>query len=266
VYRGQVTSLRQPKQWLARIQIIEYLRSFLLGRTGWSKIGGLLIISGAFGLYRRDLLVVVGGFDPTSLGEDADAVVALHKLHRDRGEDYRIVYVAEPVCWTEVPTTRTVLARQRARWSHGLAQVLWKYRHMMLNPRYGRIGMLTMPYYLAFELLGPVVELVGVAAVIIGFAFGAVNIEFALLFTVVAVLYGMALSIASLLVEEVAFHRYTRWRDLAIAVAAALLENVGYRQLHAWWRLKGLANAMRGSEPAWGEMTRAGFDAEVAHS
>ena len=153
VYRGQLSSIRQPRSWLARIQIIEYLRSFLLGRTGWSKFGSLLIISGAFGLYRRDLLLEIGGFDPTSLGEDADAIIALHKLQRDRGSNYRIVYVPEPVCWTEVPTTRDVLGRQRSRWSHGLAQVLWKYRHMMCNPKYGRIGMVAMPYYLVFELL-----------------------------------------------------------------------------------------------------------------
>ncbi len=262
VYRGQVTSIRQPSGWLARIQILEYLRSFLLGRTGWSKFGLLLIISGAFGVYRRDLLLEVGGFDPTSLGEDADAILALHRLQRDRGEDYRIVFVPEPACWTEVPSTRAVLGRQRSRWSHGLAQVLWKYRRMMLNPKYGRIGLVSMPYYLVFELLGPIVELVGVAAVIGGFAFGVVNAEFALIFAVVALLYGIALSVAALLVEEVSFHKYTRWRDIGIGIAASVLENIGYRQLHAWWRLKGLYNAARGSEPEWGEMTRAGFDTE----
>ena len=264
VYRGQLSSIRQPRSWLARIQIIEYLRSFLLGRTGWSKFGSLLIISGAFGLYRRDLLLEIGGFDPTSLGEDADAIIALHKLQRDRGSNYRIVYVPEPVCWTEVPTTRDVLGRQRSRWSHGLAQVLWKYRHMMCNPKYGRIGMVAMPYYLVFELLGPIVELFGVAAVILGLTFGVVNTEFALIFAVVALLYGITLSIAALLVEEISFHKYSRWRDLGVGFAAAVAENIGYRQLHAWWRLKGLVNAVRSNEPEWGEMTRAGFDTETA--
>ncbi len=262
VYRGEVTTTRQPSSWLARIQIIEYLRAFLLGRVGWSKLGALLIISGAFGLYRRDLLVEIGGFDPDSLGEDADVLIGLHRLMRDRKQDYQAVFVPDPVCWTEVPSTRTVLGRQRVRWSHGLAQVLWKYRAMMCNPRYGRIGLVALPYYLIFELLGPVVEVLGLVAVVAGFAFGLVSVEFTLLFATVAILYGVGLSIAALLVEEVSFHKYKRWQDIGIGVLATVAENLGYRQLHAWWRLKGLAHALLGKELAWGEMTRAGFEAE----
>ena len=264
VYRGELGDTRQPKGWLARIQIIEYLRSFLLGRTGMSQLGVLLIISGAFGLYRRDRLVEIDGFDADSLGEDADALVGLHRLERDRNSDYRVVFVPDPICWTAVPEDRATLAKQRTRWSHGLAQVIWKYRRMMGNPRYGRIGMVALPFYLLFELLGPVVELIGVVVVIAGFAFGAVSTDFALLFAVVAVLYSMLLSVSALLVEEVSFHKYSRWRDLMIAIAAAALENVGYRQLHSWWRLKGLMNAVLGRQPNWGVMTRTAFDAESA--
>jgi cellulose synthase/poly-beta-1,6-N-acetylglucosamine synthase-like glycosyltransferase len=222
----------------------------------------LLIISGAFGLYRRDLLVEVGGFDPMSLGEDADALVALHRLKCDRREEYKVVFVPDPVCWTEVPSTRAVLERQRSRWSHGLFQVLWKYRRMMFNPRYKRVGMVALPYYLAFELLGPVVELVGIVAVVLGFALGVVSFDFALLFAAVAMLFGVALSVAALLVEEISFHKYKRWQDIGIGVLASIGENIGYRQLHAWWRLKGLISAVRGNEPEWGEMTRAGFGVE----
>ncbi len=266
VYRGQISTIRQPGSWLERIQIVEYLRAFLLGRTGWSKFGGLLIISGAFGLYRRDRLVEVGGFDPASLGEDADALVALHRRERDLGRDYRVVFLPDPVCWTEVPSTAAVLARQRSRWSHGLAQVLWKQRGMIGNPRYGRVGVVSLPYYLVFELLGPVIELVGIAAVVAGLALGVVNTEFALLFVLVAFLYGTFVSIAALLVEEVSYCKYARWSDLGAGFAAAVLEHVGFRQLHAWWRLKGLVNAVRGHEPAWGEMTRTGFAPEsVTH-
>jgi cellulose synthase/poly-beta-1,6-N-acetylglucosamine synthase-like glycosyltransferase len=260
VHRGRIADIRQPRQWLVRIQIIEYLRSFLVGRTGWSRFGGLLIISGAFGLYRRDLLVDIGGYDAASLGEDLDSVVALHRRQREEGADHRIVFVPEPVCWTEVPSTRAVLARQRQRWSHGLAQVLWKQRRMIGNPRYGRIGTVAMPYYVAFELLGPIVELLGVPAVLLGLALGVVSAEFALLFAAVALLYGVALSVAAMLVEEMSFRKYRRWRDLWIGIAAAVAENVGYRQLHSWWRLKGLVAAVRGSEAPWGEMPRIGFE------
>jgi cellulose synthase/poly-beta-1,6-N-acetylglucosamine synthase-like glycosyltransferase len=153
-----------------------------------------------------------------------------------------------------------VLARQRRRWSQGLGEVLWTHRRMMFNPRYGRIGLVTFPYYLVFELFGPLVELAGIPVVAIGFAFGLVDLPFALLFAAVAFGYGMFVSLSALAVEEFSFHRYHRWRDLGAAVLAAAVENVGYRQLHSWWRLQGLWRFVRGQEASWGVMTRAGFD------
>ena len=259
VYRGAVEEVRQPKRWIERIQIVEYLRSFLLGRTGWSQLGGLLIVSGAFGLFRRDEVVAAGGLNTATLGEDADLVVTLHRRAREAHRPYRVVYVPEPVCWTEVPTSWQVLGRQRRRWSTGLAQVLWRHRTMMGNPRYGRIGTFALPFHLMFELLGPVIEFLGVAMLIVGLILGIVNVEFAILFVVVAVLWGITLSVAALTVEELASHRYERWRDLAIAYAAAVLENLGYRQIHAWWRLRGLVTAIRRQPNTWGTMTRTGF-------
>jgi cellulose synthase/poly-beta-1,6-N-acetylglucosamine synthase-like glycosyltransferase len=261
VERGRLIEPRMPRRWIARVQVVEYLRSFLLGRTGWSRLDGLLIISGAFGLFRRDLLVEVGGMDLTTIGEDAELVAKIHHTLRREKRDYRIVFVAEPVCWTEVPESATVLARQRRRWSRGLCEVLWKHRGMMFNPRYGRIGMVTMPYYLFFELLGPVVELTGIVAVSLGLALGFVNMPFALLFALVALGYGLLLSVTAVAVEEMTFHRYRRWRDLGIALLATLVEFVGYRQLHAWWRLQGIVSALRRKEHTWGVMTRTGFSA-----
>lgn len=261
VYRGRIEEVRQPRSWLARIQIVEYLRSFLVGRTGWSRFGGLLIVSGAFGLFRRDIVVELGGLDHSTLGEDADLVASIHRRMREAGEDYRVVYVPEPVCWTEVPTSVAVLARQRRRWSHGLAEVLWKHKRMIGNPRYGRMGTVVTPYYLVFELLGPVIELLGVLALVVGLSLGIVSAEFALLFATVALLYGIMLSIAALCVEEFTFHRYERWRDLGIGAAAAVLENVGYRQLHSYWRFRGLVAAVRRRPAAWGAMQRSGFGA-----
>ena len=259
VRHGRVTEARMPSGWLARIQVIEYLRSFLLGRTGWSRLGGLVIISGAFGLFRRDLLLEIGGLDLECIGEDAELVVRLHRHLRQRRQPYRIVFVPEPVSWTEVPSTSLVLARQRRRWSLGLAQVLSKHRSMIGNPRYGRIGVVVLPYYVAFELLGPVVELTGIFAVALGLALGIVNVQFAVLFALVAIGYGTLLSLTALAVEEFSYHRYERWRDLRAAVLGSLFENLGYRQLHSLWRLRGLADALRRSHGEWGTMTRIGF-------
>lgn len=271
VDEGHVVESRIPKGWLARIQFVEYLRSFLLGRTGWSTLKSLLVISGAFGLFRRDIVMAVGGMDTNSVGEDAELVASIHHYMRDRkNRDYRVVFVAEPVCWTESPTDIKVLARQRKRWSRGLAEVLWKHRKMMFNPKYGRIGMFVMPYYLFFELLGPVVELIGFATVTAGVALGLlgglfdqnwwlIDQKFAVMFGLVAVGYSVVLSVASLTAEEFSFHRLRSWRDFGAAMAAALLENLGYRQLHAYWRLKGLVSWLIQRDSKWGAMPRTGF-------
>ena len=258
---GRVVAPRMPDSWVARIQVLEYLRSFLFGRTAWAKLGGLLIISGAFGIFRRDLLVSVGGLDLDTVGEDAELVTRLHRTLRRAGEEYRIAFVAEPVCWSEVPSTLRMLGRQRRRWGRGLAEVLWKHRRMVGNPRFGFIGSVVLPYYVVFELLGAIVELFGVLAVTLGLVLGLVNLPFALLFVAVAFGYAIFLSVAALALEEFSFHRYPGWHDLVVALGAAVLENVGYRQLHAWWRLRGLAAAVVGKPAEWQSLTRHGFQA-----
>ncbi|SDZ11412.1 Glycosyltransferase, catalytic subunit of cellulose synthase and poly-beta-1,6-N-acetylglucosamine synthase [Micromonospora pattaloongensis] len=259
VVAGRIVETRMPRGWLPRIQVVEYLRAFLLGRTGWSRLSGLLVISGAFGLFRRDVLLEVGGLDPDSIGEDAELVVRLHQHLRRARRDYRIVFVAEPVSWTEAPSTRSVLASQRRRWHRGLSEIMTKHRRMIGNPRYGRIGLVALPYYLVFELLAPLVELAGLVLVPLGFALGAVDFGFAWRFVLVAYGYAMLINLVALAVEEYTFHRYSRWRDLAAAVAASILENMGYRQLTAVWRVQGAWSALLRRRHEWGVMTRTGF-------
>lgn len=259
VVAGRVVDARWPRGWLPRIQTMEYLRAFLLGRAGWSRISGLVIISGAFGLFRRDLVVEVGGLDPDSIGEDAELVVSMHELLRHRRVDYRICFVPEPISWTEAPSTLRVLARQRRRWHRGLAELLYKHRRMMCNPRYGRIGLLVLPYYLVFELLAPVVELSGVIVVPVALAIGAVNLAFLAEFTLATYGFACVVSLIAIAADEYAHHRYPRWRDLGSAVLGAITENLGYRQLIAWWCLQGLGQALRGGRHEWGTMTRTGF-------
>jgi cellulose synthase/poly-beta-1,6-N-acetylglucosamine synthase-like glycosyltransferase len=261
VDRGRLAEPMLPRSWLARIQIVEYLRSFLLGRAGWSRLQGMLIISGAFGVFRRDLMIEIGGYVPKSLAEDADVVARMHRVLRQRKASYRITFVSEPVCWTEVPETLRILGRQRRRWARGLAELLWTYRDMIGNPRYGRIGTVVYPYFLLFECLGPVIELLGFVTLVLGLAFGFLNVPFAIVFGAVALGYGVFLSLASLALENLSFRRYRRWRELFWLVCAAIAENVGFRQLHAWWRLRGLVLAIRRREATWGTMTRIGFGA-----
>ena len=259
VLAGRVVEVRMPPGWVARIQVVEYLRAFLLGRTGWSRLGALPLISGAFGLFRRDLVVAVGGFDPDCLGEDFELVTALHRHLREQRRDYRVVFVAEPVSWTEVPARLRVLAAQRRRWHRGLGQVLRKHARMVLHPRYGRIGLFALPYYVLFELLAPLVELLGIVLVPLGLALGAVDPAYAWRLLAAAYGYAVFVSLAALAVEEFSFARYSRWRDLGTVVLASVLEQVGYRQLTCWWRLQGLWAELRGARYAWGPMPREGF-------
>ena len=259
VEAGRVTEARTPRQLLVNLQIVEYLRAFLVGRTGWSRIGALLIVSGAFGIFRREDVVEAGGYDPDSLAEDAELVVRLHKLCRDRGGPYRIGFIADPVCWTEAPDSLRVLRSQRERWQRGLLQVLWQYRGMIGHPRYGSVGLFGLPYFVAFEALGPVIEVAGYAVIALSLALGWLPPAMALAFFGLAVALGMAFSFGALLVEERAFQRYRSWRCFGRLVLAAGIENLGYRQWYALIRVFASWRQLMRRPSSWGEMTRAGF-------
>jgi len=259
VKHGQVMDARVPRRLLAGVQVVEYLRAFLFGRLGWNRLGGNLIISGAFGLFRKDHLLAVGGYDATSIVEDLDLVVRLHRYLRSRKVRYEIPFIPDPVAWTEVPESLRVLARQRGRWQRGLVAAMWQYRGMLFNPRYGRVGMIAVPFYTFGEMLAPLIEVFGYGVTLIGLALGVVNVSFALLFILVAWGYGMLLSLWAVVLEEVSFHRYRRLGDLVRLVLFATLENFGYHQCAVWWRL-GAFFTPRGRKHVWGEMTRRGFE------
>jgi cellulose synthase/poly-beta-1,6-N-acetylglucosamine synthase-like glycosyltransferase len=255
---GRIDEVRTPRNLLANLQIIEYLRAFLGGRIGWSKSGMLLIISGAFGLFRRDVCVDVGGYDPTTVGEDAELVMRLHRHQRDRGEPCRITFFPDPICWTECPEDLRTLVRQRDRWQRGLIEMIARHRDMLLRPRYGRIGSFAMPYFIVFELFGPTIECLGYTLFALALILGIVSLPFALAFFAVALTYGVVLSFLVILMEERAFRRYPGWHDLIRLTLCAVVENVGYRQLLAFVRMRSWYTLLRGKHH-WGEMTRKGF-------
>ena len=255
---ASVSDVKSPRSLLANLQIVEYLRAFLMGRTGWSRMGALLIISGAFGLFRREVVIEAGGYDTTTVGEDAELVVRLHRHCRDQKVAYRVAFLADPVCWTEAPASMRVLANQRNRWQRGLVQTLWRHRRLVGRPRYGTVGVFAMPYFVVFEALGPLVEVIGYSVMLLSFALGWLSPSVALAFFVLAFSCGMAFSLGALWIEERAFQRYRRWSCLIRLVGAAVLENFGYRQWMSLVRAKALWTLWRG-RAGWGEMTRAGF-------
>jgi len=256
---GKVAALRMPPRWIERFQILEYARAFFTGRAGWSHLDALLIISGAFGLFRREAVVQVGGFWVDTVGEDMELVVRLHKHFRRARIPYRILFTPDPICWTEVPSTMRILRNQRNRWHRGLWETLWRHRTMMFNPRYGRVGLVAFPYFVFFEALGPIIEALGYVILVLGFFLDFLFIEFALLFIALSVLYGMLLSQMAVGIETLLLSRYPRFRDRLLLVAAALLEFVGYRQILTFERFIATFQ-IRKRRGQWGAMSRAGFD------
>jgi len=258
IERGEITDVRFPRHALPAFQVIEYLRAFLAGRTSFSSINCLLIISGAFGLFRRDLALAVGGYRLGTVGEDAELVVRLHRYLRAKKQPYRMIFIARPVCWTEAPESLRVLGRQRRRWHRGLAETLWLHKRLAFNPRYGLVGMLGYPYFLLVEFCAPIVEMVGYIMVPLALIFRLVDPIFAFLLLALALICGISFSTGALLIEEIAYHRYSRWSELARMVGFAILENFGYRQLTVYWRLQGVWDLLRGNH-SWGSMERKGL-------
>ncbi|HEV7388508.1 MAG TPA: glycosyltransferase family 2 protein [Gemmatimonadaceae bacterium] len=255
---GRVVKTAVPTNMLAGVQVVEYLRAFLFGRLGWNRLGGNIIISGAFGLFQREAVVDAGGYLHDTVGEDMELVLRLKRLSYENGGPGRIAFVPDPVAWTEVPETAKSLGRQRDRWHRGLADVLWRHRRMLLNPRYGITGLFVYPYYAFVELLAPVIEAAGIIGLALGLLFGIVDWNFAGLFYLTAYGLGTALTAFTLILEDLSFHRYDSFRDRVLLFWWALLENLGYRQLTVYWRLRGLWKFVRGRKD-WGVMERKGF-------
>ena len=258
VENGVVTRVALPRNRLARLQVLEYLRAFLSGRMGWAALDATLIISGAFGLFRRSTVVDVGGFATDTVGEDMELVVRLHRHCRERGIPYRVTFVPDPVAWTECPESLQVLGRQRDRWQRGLSEVLMRHKRMLFNPRYGRIGMVAYPYFFFLEMLGPIIEMAGYVAFVLAVVSGRASEPYVIAFLMVAFVLGVTLSLAAVALEELSFHRYPGMRSLMALFGLAFVESLGYHQLSTYWRFRGMISAARGKK-GWGTMTRRGF-------
>jgi len=257
VHRGRIVRAAAPHHALEGIQAVEYLRAFLFGRVGWNRLGSNLVISGAFGLFRREALVEAGGYANT-IGEDMEIIIRLRRQGYETGQPHRVEFVPDPLAWTEVPSSMRVLGRQRDRWHRGLSDSLWRHRRVFLNPRYGVLGMVVFPAFVVIEWLAPIVEALGIFFLLVGLIGGNLDASFAVLFFTAAYGLGLLMSTYALLLEELTFRRYGSAGDRARLLGWALLENLGYRQITVWWRLKGIVRFLQGDHD-WGEMERQGF-------
>ncbi|WP_078379863.1 glycosyltransferase family 2 protein [Sutcliffiella halmapala] len=258
IEKGKVLEIGLPKNILVIMQIIEYLRAFLMGRLGLSHYNLLLIVSGAFGVFSKEWVIRAGGYKKNTVGEDMELIVRLHRKIKEEKKKAKIFFIPQPVCWTEAPESAYFLKRQRTRWHRGLYESLWNHRCMLFNPKYGAIGIISMPYFLLVELLGPIIEFLGYILIVIGLIRGDVFIEYAFIIFLLAMLYGSALSMGAVLLEEWSQRRYSRISHVSKLFFYALTESLWYRLMVSYWRCIGFFQAIRGKKE-WGHIQRKGL-------
>ncbi|MFO8069985.1 MAG: glycosyltransferase [Alkalibacterium sp.] len=265
VDKGFIESVNLSKNNLVRFQTVEYLRAFLFGRLGWGSLNALLIVSGAFGVFRKSVVIEAGGYTEDTIGEDMELVVKIHRKMIESKTPYKIVFVPDPVCWTQVPEDKKTLKSQRKRWQKGLMDSLFNHKKMLFNPKYGVVGLLAMPYYFFVEMLGAVIEVLGYLSFIVSFWLGIISLEFFLLFLAVSVLYGVFLSSSAILLDEYNFSKYEDVSEYLLLMIFSVLENFGYRQLNAWWRFTAFFEYKRHNK-SWGDMSRTEFSPDNSRS
>ncbi len=254
---GQVVKVGLPPGRVERFQVVEYLRSFLFGRTGWNLLGGTLIVSGAFAVFHRETVIDAGGFKHDTVTEDMDLIVQIHHWAIHKRRKIKMNFTSDPVCWTECPASLANLSKQRRRWQMGLFQTLWKYSEMLFNRKYGVIGMLSYPFQLYIEGFGAAVEFLGYFMVPMALMLGIVPPTLFVLFVVLGLAYGSFLSVGAVLLEELTYRRYPSFRDLSTLLGYAVIENIGYRQVVLYYRFQGLVRFLTGFR-SWEKVVHVG--------
>lgn len=263
IKEGFLFKVHYPTQWYACFQELEYVRSFLFGRMAWSKINGLLLVSGGLGMFDKDIVIKAGGYWHKSLGEDMELITRMRKYMHDTKEKFLIKYIPESLCWTEVPSTRQVFIRQRVRWARGLVQTLYLHRNMFLNPKYGRTAFLVLPFFFTFEFLVPIIEFLGILTLIYSFIFGIIDYQYLLIITTLVYLFYLSITIISILIDEVLYKSYANYKELLILLGMAIIEPIVYHPINVYASLKGYWNFFSNKEQSWGVMVRKGYAKKI---
>jgi len=258
VQDGTVTKYRVPKTLLGRFQVIEYCRAFLMGRMAWTRVNGLMLISGAFGFFKRDLVIEVGGYFPKTVGEDMELVVRMRRYMEDRNIAYKVAFVPDPLCWTEVPEQEEILSKQRNRWIRGTIETLQLHKVIGLNSNYGLMGLVSYPYWSIFEKMAPVLELLGLLYTLILIIIGDFSAFYFITLFVVLYLLSILVSFFSILYEQVSFNNYKDKKDLKKLILTAFLEPFMIHPKIVYWGLGGHWDFIKG-KGGWGNMIRTGF-------
>ena len=258
IENGKLVKVNLPVQFLPRVQALEYIRAFLLGRMAWSRLNGLLIISGAFGAFDREIVIKAGGYDHSTVGEDMELIVRMRRYMHDNNLPYKVAYIPDPLCWTEAPATYNILGRQRNRWTRGTIETLKMHKKMFFNPKYGVLGMLSYPYWFFFEFLAPIIEFIGFATFIIFAILGLMNWSFVLFLFLFIIAFGFLYSMFAILMEVNTFNQYKKRKEIYSLIATAFLEPFVFHPFGVWSAIMGIKDYLQ-KKKSWGEMTRQGF-------
>jgi len=256
---GRLEEIRLPKNWLARFQLLEYTRSFILGRMAWGRIDSLLIISGAFGFFDRQVALAVGGYDTNTVGEDMEIVFKMRRYMHDQNVPYTVEYIPDSLCWTEVPEDTKILVNQRDRWARGNLETLYKHRDMFFNPKYGRLGMLSYPYWFFYEWLAPLLEFFGYITIIIFSYIGILNLPFFLAITAFIYMFSVMFSFYAILWDVYSYNEYKKTKDILILMFCALIEPFTFHPIVVWAAIRGNYKKLFKIKSGWGSQVRKGF-------
>ncbi len=256
---GTLEEIRLPENWLARFQLLEYTRSFLLGRMAWGRIDSLLIISGAFGFFDREIALKVGGYDTNTVGEDMEIVFRMRRYMHERNLPYTVEYIPDPLCWTEVPEDLKILVNQRDRWSRGNLETLYRHRDMFFNPKFGRLGMLSYPYWFFYEWLAPILEFLGFFSILLFAYLGILNWEFFVAITLTVYSFACMFSLYAVLWDVWSYNQYTRTKDILLLMFCALIEPITFHPIVVWSAVRGNYKKLFKINSGWGSQVRKGF-------
>ena len=258
IINGHIVDVEVPKNLLARFQVLEYTRSFLMGRIAWSKINGILIVSGALGLFDKQVVIKCGGYNPNTVGEDMELVVRMRRYMYEQDIKHKIEYIPDPLCWTEAPTSLKILGRQRNRWTRGTMDSLFIHKKIFMNYKYVKMGMIGHPFWLFFEWLAPIIECLGIIYFLVLWYLGQINWPFFLLLLAFVYLFSVAFTSYAILYDELTFQRYKGRVQVMTLFLTTFIDPIIYHPLTLFWSIWGNISYLKGSK-SWGEQERKGF-------
>ena len=256
---GTLEKIKLPKSWLARFQLLEYTRSFLLGRMAWGRIDSLLIISGAFGFFDREIALEIDGYDTGTVGEDMELIFRMRRYMHDRKEAYTIEYIPDSLCWTEVPEDLKILINQRDRWARGNLETLYKHKDMLFNSKFGRLGLISYPYWFFYEWLSPLLEFFGFFSILYFWYLGIINWDFFLALTAAIYMFSVSFSFYAILWDVYTYNEYKNTKDILVLLFCAIVEPLAFHPILVYAAVRGNYKKLFRIKSGWGSQVRKGF-------